>query len=251
MPGMIELRLDTDHPENVKNVLIEQKIDGSRHEWTGSQLLSERNIDRADRFPHIVRELKQMPWKVRGEIAIPYGHVLDVSKAQNWPRARFYIFDMFEWEGQDARNANAADNRKLIEDAFGNAPKFNSLRYPFKWKDFQTGWAFTVKHQLEGLVLKELNGTGRQFKVKMYHEVKVPIIGLEVGAVKGAFLVLLNGVTCKVSALSADNVAKYHAMLKANEEPYAEVEYLFLTESSIMFQPRLRRLGTRKDILLG
>ena len=248
MPGMIELRLE-DHPERMTNVLLECKIDGGRFEWNGKSLISERGIVRNDRFPHIIAELQQMDWHCRGEVAVPFAHVTDLNASENWGKARFYMFDMWKFEGEDTRNASTADNRHLIEKAFSQAPRFKNLRYPFRWKDFQTGWAYVLKHKLEGLVMKELNGTGKQFKVKRYTEVKVPVVGLEAGAVKGAFLVLLNGVTCKVSALSADNVAKYKAMLKANIEPWAEVEYLFLTKNNIMFQPRLRDLDTRQEIL--
>jgi ATP-dependent DNA ligase len=246
---MIELREDSGQPQKLRNVLIETKIDGSRHTWDGSHIVSDRGIIRDDRFSHIVAELKQMAWRVRGEVAVPFGHVLELNAKENWPSARFYVFDMFEWDGDDAKQADAAENRRLIEAAFAAAPRFQHLRYPFKFATFEKGWAFVLKHRLEGLVLKEVSGQGRQFKTKRYIEVKVPIVGLEQGAVKGAFLVLVNGVTCKVSAASEGNVAKYKAILKSGQEPYAEIEYLFLTKNGIMFQPRLRDLGTRKQIV--
>ncbi len=250
MPGMTEIRID-DHPENVRDVLIEAKIDGGRHEWTGSELLSERGIDRSDRFPHIVAELKQMPWNVRGEVAIPFGNVLTLNKKVNWHLARFYAFDMFEWQGQDTSDADARDNRQLIETAFKQGPRFKHLRYPFRFKDFQTAWAFVLKHGIEGVVLKELHGKRRQFKVKKYTEEKLAIVGYTPGKLKGSFIIERKGVTSGVSGTSVEYVQKYKALLAAGKAPYAEIEYLFLTDNGIPFQPRLLALDTLAELKKG
>ena len=249
MPGMIERKIE-DHPENIRNVLIEAKIDGGRHTWDGQRLLSERDIDRSDRFPHIVAELKKMPWEVRGEVAIPMGNVLQLNKRENWPKARFYAFDMFNWQGLDTRDSLPLENRQLIKDAFGQAPRFDHLRYPFAFKDFATGWAHVLKHKLEGLVLKQLDGR-KTFKTKKLSEEKIPIVGFIPGAAKGAFIIERKGVSSKISGTSAYYVDKYNAMLAAGECPYAEVEYLFLTDNGKPFQPRLRAIDTLANLKKG
>lgn len=249
MPGMIELRVDTDHPEKVRDVLIESKIDGAMHEWSGSRIISHRGIDRTDRFPHIANELSNLNIKVRGEIAIPFGHVLHLNKKANWHKARFYAFTMLEHDGQDMTDASVDDNRHVLETVFGRRrPIHTHLRIPFKWKSFQDAWAHVLKLKLEGTVLKERHGEGRVYKIKRYTETKIPVVGHTAGDAKGSFQVLLNGVVCNVSALSEGHVDKYNAMLAANVEPWAEIEYLFLTDNGKMFQPRLRHLGSKKDI---
>lgn len=251
MSDFIELRVDTDHPENIPNVLCEAKIDGFKASWDGSNLISERGIVRNDRFPHLVAELRQIPWKVRGEVAVPFGNVLKINKKENWPKARIYIFDMLEWQGQDTRSALPADNRRLIEDAFATfatfAPQMPSLRMPFKFRDFQTGWAWIIKHNLEGLVLKELSGA-KTYKVKYMREEKLPVVGFTPGSVKGCFQVERKGVVGGVSALSVAFVQQYKDMLSKGLQPYVEIEYMFLTDEGKPFQPRLRRMGTLQEL---
>lgn len=248
---MIQLRFDSGKPQTMTNVLVETKIDGGRHEWDGKSIISERGIIRNARFPHIVAELRQLPFVGRGEVAIPFGNIHMLNASENWSRARFYAFDVWGWQGQDTKDANAADNRHLLEvmaQTCGFGKSFQSLRIPFKFPDFQTGWAHVLKHKLEGLVMKELTGS-RQFKVKHLTEIKVPIVGFEPGAAKGAFRILMDsGVVGKCSALSVAYVQKYKDMLSKGLPPYAEIEYLFLTDKGIPFQPCLRQLGTLQEL---
>jgi ATP-dependent DNA ligase len=245
MSDMIALTVDEAAKQT--NVLYEAKIDGARHTWTGSELLSERNIDRSDRFPHIVAELKTMPWQVRGEVAVPFGNILTLNKKENWHLSRFYAFNMYEWQGQDTRDAGTLDNRLLIEKAYKQAPRFKNLRYPFKFPDFSTAWARVLKHNLEGVVLKDLN-SNREYKCKYYKEEKLPIVGHVPGSTKGSFIIERKGVTSKVSGTSEAFVEKYKALLTAGKAPYAEIEYLFLTDNGVPFQPRLRNVDTLKNL---
>jgi ATP-dependent DNA ligase len=229
------------------SVLFEAKLDGGRHTWNGSQLLSERNIDRADRYPHIVAELKTMPWQVRGEVAVPFGNILTLNKRENWPLARFYAYNMFEWNGQDTRDADTLDNRRLIEKAYKQHSRFTNLRYPFKFPDFKTAWAHILKYKLEGVVLKDLHSS-KEWKCKHYKEEKLPIVGYEPGSTKGAFIIERKGVTSKVSGTSVALVEKYKALLADGKAPYAEIEYLFLTDYGKPFQPKLRDINTLKNL---
>ncbi len=250
MGDMIELKLE-DSPEKVSDVLVEAKIDGARHTWDGKNIISDRGIVRNDRFPHIVDELKRIPFVGRGEVAIPFGNVLLLNKKENWSKARFYMFDVYNWQGQNVRDSDAASNRHILETmakTLGFGKNFFHLRIPFKFSDFQTGWAYVLKHSLEGLVLKELNGF-RQFKVKYMKEIKVPIIGLEPGKAKGAFQILVNGTVGRCSALSVGHIQLYKDILAKGLPPYAEIEYLFMTDNGIPFQPRLRRIGTQQDLV--
>jgi ATP-dependent DNA ligase len=241
------IKLTEDQAAKQTGVLYEAKIDGARHTWTGSELLSERNIDRSARFPHIVAELKTMPWQVRGEVAVPFGNILTLNKKENWHLSRFYAFNMYEWQGQDTRDAGTLDNRMLIEKAFKQSPRFTNLRYPFKFPDFQSAWARVVKHKLEGVVLKDLK-SNREWKCKRYTEEKLAIVGYVPGSTKGAFIIERKGVTSKVSGTSVLLVDKYKALLAAGKAPYAEIEYLFLTDNFVPFQPSLRDVDTLKNL---
>jgi len=225
------------------NVLHECKIDGAQHSWNGSQLLSNRNIDRSDRFPHIVAELKQMPWEVRGEVAVPFGNILTLNKKENWHKSRFYAFKMLSWSNQDTSNADTMDNRRLIKKAFKQHDKFTNLRYPFEFPDFQTAWNHILKYKLEGVVLKDLSSS-KEWKCKHYKEEKLPIIDYVPGSVKGAFVILRKGVRSKVSGTSVMLVNKYKKLLAEGKAPYAEIEYLFLTDNGVPFQPKLRDVDT-------
>lgn len=228
----------------------ELKIDGTSMDWTGFDLMSDRGIVRNDRFPHIVTELEQIQALVAGEIAIPGGNVHQVSASENWPKARFYIYDVLDYKGKDYTGADPSTVRRVIDEILRS--RFDHLRSPMFFNSFKQGWDFVCKTRnkgqyAEGIVLKEISN-GRQYKVKYNIEEKLPIVGHVPGALKGAFLVERDGVTCKVSAGSVGFVKMMNDLLAAGEKPYAEIEYLFLTDGGKMFQPRLRRVGTLSDL---
>jgi len=246
MSSMIDLRLDGKiRPQSITNALIEAKIDGGQHTWDGTNIISARGIIRNDRFPHIVAELRQHNFKGAGEIAVPFGNVLTLNASANWHKARFYLFDIHELNGQNCQGGTALDNRILREKAISQTAK--NLRIPFKFKDFQTGWNWVLKHNLEGLVLKDI-GSSKQYKVKYRKEEKLPIVGFIPGAAKGCFQINRKGVIGGLSALSVGFIQQYKDLLAKGEQPYAEIEYLFVTDNGIPFQPSLRRIGTLADL---
>lgn len=224
--------------------LIESKIDGTRMTWRGLDLISDRGIIRTNRFPHIVKELLALPWQVRGEVAIPMGNVLSVSKKENWSKARFYIFDLNEWKSSDCSSADPFDNRKHLEYIF-LWKNFTNLRMPFKFSSVKDGLVWAKKHDIEGLVLKSKNNG---YKWKNYKEAKVAIVGHEVGKLHGTFLIDFKGVVGRVSATSMEHYDKYNSFLAGNKSPYAEIEYLFSTPQGLPFQPRLRRVDTIEEL---
>ena len=226
--------------------LVESKIDGTRMTWDDTNLISDRGIVRTNRFPHIVKELRALNWKVRGEIAVPFGNVLTVNKKVNWPKARFYIFDLFGLKDDDCRNADPFDNRQHLEDVFKGITS-DFLRLPFKFNSVKDGSIWTKRKHGEGLVLK-LDGKG--YKWKNYKEAKVAIIGHEAGKLHGTFLIDFHGVPGRVSATSTGLYQKYLNFLAQNKAPYAEIEYLFITDSGVPFQPRMRRLDTLQELQL-
>jgi len=234
-----------------RDCICEEKVDGTRMTFDGRDIFSDRDINRNARFPHIVNALRKLKWKVRGEIALPNGNVLQINKRENWDQARFYLFDLFEHNGQNLRDIDSEDARNRIEHTLKSFDS-NVIVAPKLFKDFGDGWDY-VKTQrrkgkyVEGVVLKPTHGS--PFKIKYLVEEKFQIIGYESGASKGAFIIhRKNGVVGKVSATSVGYVAKYNDLIAKGLKVFVEVEYQFLTDEGKPFQPRLRRLGTWRDL---
>lgn len=249
MPGMTELK-----PEDVGRTtgLCEVKVDGTRMSFDNQDIHSDRGINRNDRFPHIVKALRQLNWKVRGEIALPHGNVLQINRRDNWPKARIYLFDLLELNGQDLRHLSPEENRDRIAHTLKPISS-NVIVMPRAFDDFGDGWAYVKRQQakgnyVEGVVLKPLNRN--PYKIKLLVEEKLPIIGYETGSLKGAFILDRKGIQGKVSATSIGYVAQYKDMLAKGLRPYVEIEYQFLTDDGKPFQPRLRRLDTLENLKL-
>jgi hypothetical protein len=225
--------------------LVELKVDGTRMTYKNGVLTSDRDINRNERYPHILQEVKMLNWRVRGEIALEGGNILQLNKSENWHRAKYYIFDLFEINGRPTAGMTAAAIRELIVQTI-SAAAFRHLTFPKSFSSFDEGWRHVVENDAEGLVLKERNGTC--YKVKKLKEEKLRIVGHEAGKLKGKFLIERNGVTCGVSGTSVGFIDLYHRLVREGKVPYAEIEFPFLTEDGLPFQPRLRRIGTKEDL---
>lgn len=230
--------------------LVELKVDGSSMTWDGSSFTSDRDIVRNDRFSHVCKELANIDAKVCGEIAIPGSNVQQLIKRENWHKARFYLFDVLEYKGKDVKGEDPVKIRSIIDDILRS--RWSHLRSCRRFNNFTEGWDYVEKElaagrYAEGLMLKDSNS--RLYKVKRLQEGKYPVVGFEQGALKGAFVIMMpNGETGKVSGTSVDFVKKYNDLLAANEKPYVEIEFQFLTDRGIPFQPRLRRLDTEANL---
>jgi ATP-dependent DNA ligase len=251
MPGMKALEPKEAHHQ--KNCLCEEKVDGTRMTFDGRDIFSDRDIQRNARFPHIVDALRKLDWQVRGEIALPHGNVLQINKKVNWPNARFYLFDLFEHNGQDLRDINPDEARDRMEKIV-KAMDSGVIVLPKRFRDFGAGWDY-VKSQrrrgvyAEGVILKPVDGLHQPYKIKYLVEEKLQVLDHEAGSAKGAFICRRkNGVVGKVSATSAGYVAQYKTLKAKGLKVFVEVEYQFLTDEGKPFQPRLRRLGTWRDL---
>lgn len=245
MPAFTELKPE-EAKKNSNADLVELKQDGCCMNWDGTEFKSERGIERSDRFPQIIDDLQQIDAVVQGEVAVPGGNVLQVNTKINWPKARFYLFDVTEWKGKDMIGNDVRDNRRIINQILRS--RFKHLRSCREFDTFQAGWDFVLKQKYaEGLILK--SDVGKSFKVKYLKEVKVPIVGFEPGSVKGAFLIQMpTGEVGKVSGTSVDFVAKRDKIVAAGDIPFAEIEYQFLTDNGIPFQPRLRNVDVLANL---
>lgn len=244
-------QIDVSDARGINPSIVEIKVDGTRMKWDGTELISDRDCHRNERFPHIAQEMISIDAEVRGEIAIPNGNVLQLNKKENWHRARFYIFDLYTFKGRDVRGESPENVAKMIDEIV--RPRFDHIRSCRRFSNFKAGWDF-VERQIdrggyaEGLILKDFLGRG--YKIKKLVEAKLPIVGFEKGSIKGAFLIECpNGNIGKVSGTSVGFVSQYERMLANNEKPVAEIEYQFLTDNGVPFQPRLRQIGTAQDLV--
>ena len=246
MPDFKEITIDEARLIHNGHV-VEHKVDGACMTWDGTNLVSERGVVRNDRFPHIVAELSQFDWKLQGEIAVPGGHVLQINAKANWPKGRFYAFAITEMDGEDWEDATPVDTRRKLDEFFSKGTNtFDHLRTVKRFKSFAEGWKHVEranrKGYAEGVVMKPEQG-GKGFKIKNWKEAKMPIVGHDAGSVKGSFRILSpNGEVSGCSALSVGFVKAYNDLIAAGEKPYAELEYLLLTDNGVPFQPRLRNV---------
>lgn len=204
------------------------KVDGTQLHFEDNHLISNRDCVRNDRYPHIVKLLKNFGVNdVVGEMFVKGGNVLDINKRENWSRALYMIFDVKSSQSLKEKQAYIEEIVKRI-----NSP---SILKPMVFATVREGWEYVVKNNQEGLVLKTNSSI---YKVKKLNEAKIKIIGYESGSEKGAFLLENGG---KVSATSRSFVERYNQLSKDNEV-IAEIEYPFKTEDGKFFQPRLRDL---------
>ena len=230
---------------HMKDVVIELKIDGTRITYKNGILKSDREINRNDRFGHVLEELKVLNWHVRGEMAIPGGNVLQVNAREGWPKAKFFIFDLLEFSGSYQYTRPLQERREKTLSLI-KALEFEHILIPQAFKTFDEGWDYVKQTGSEGLVLSDKHGI--KYKVKHLKEEKLLITGHEAGKSKGAFKILRNGVYGSVSGTSEAFVKQYFEMRNRGIEVYAEIEYAFITADGIPFQPRLRRIGTLEDL---
>jgi len=209
--------------------------------FDGNNITSDRAIIRNERYPHIIDELMGMGIVCRGEIALEGGNILQLNKKVNWHKAKYYIFDMYEVDGQSTAGLNIVERRAIIDDVIHSRAK-KHITAPLQFASFKEGWAYVEANKAEGIVLKELHG--ECWKVKRLVEEKLPVVSHLQGKSKGSFLLNRNGIPCKVSGTSAKFMDAYEILKASGEQAYAEIEYCFLTDDGIPYQPRLRRLGT-------
>lgn len=243
MPGILCLPVDV--AEKISGALFELKIDGSRITYQKGKMVSDRMVNRNARYPHILKELKKLNWHVRGEVALPGGNILQLSKRENWHCARFYVFDLFAIDGKSVEGASVQKRRKMLETLVKRA-KFDCIEVPQKFDTFKQGWKHVKETGAEGLVIKEEDAI---WKVKLLKELKVPIVRHIEGKSKGAFLINCNGNISKVSGTSDSFVNHFHSLNKKGKKVFAEIEFPFLTDDGAPFQPRLRRVGTKEDLI--
>jgi len=251
MPDFKEIKFDEAKHLSNSTYLIESKIDGCCMSWdkNSGELISERGCVRNNRFPHIVKELKQFPGNVQGEVAIPFGNVLTLNRKENWHKAKFYAFNPLDIDDDPEKKRKELEKIAGSGMGINSTPIFKHITIPFRWMNFKNAWKWVQKHGVEGLVFKSLLGD-KNYKLKDWKEAKLKVVGHTDGKQKGAFQILnVNGIISGISGTSVAYVDKYKQLVAAGKEVWIELEYLFLTVDGVPFQPRLRRLDEKSEIL--
>jgi len=207
---------------------ITLKRDGTLIYFKDGKLFSPR-CERSDRFRHILNILKasNIP-ECFGEMYIEGGCVFDVSRSENWNKAKFMPIDM-------ESNLSYSERQTLLQEAVKQIGS-EFITPLVKFNNFKEGWDFVEKNDSEGLVIRN---SYEWFKVKKLKEVKIEISSHEPSKEKGTF-VLVNG--NRVSGTSREFVQKFKDIKASGKIPVAEIEYPFMTEEGSYFQPRLRRI---------
>ena len=214
---------------------ITLKRDGTLIFYKDGKLFSPR-CERSERFKHILNILKQnnMP-NCFGELYIDNGNVFDVSRSENWNRAKFMPIDL------DKDNLNY-DQRQILLNQLVKEVSSPYITPLVKFKDFSQGWEFVKESNGEGLVIRN----GREwFKVKILKEVKIEIKDHIPSTEKGTFVLIDNN---KVSGTSKEFVRQFHDIKAQGKTPIMELEYCFLTDENKYFQPRLRKIYAKGEI---
>jgi len=206
---------------------ITLKRDGMQITFKNKNLYS-KSMLRNDRFGHILRILRNSNFPdCIGEMYIENGNVFDVSRSDNWGRARFMPFDLLIDKPFEER-------QKLLDNLIDSIDS-EFLTKPIRFNDLTEAWNYVLENREEGLVLKVGN---IWYKMKLLQEDKVEIKSWEQGRDKGTFLLVNNN---RVSGTSMEFVDAYN-QLKRKGRVFAEIEYPFITEQGHYFQPRLRRI---------
>ena len=209
-------------------------------------LFSDRMVNNTSKYPHIVKQLSNIPGGgtiLVGEIYIENGNVFDVNTKANYEKAKYAVFDIIQHEGVSVKDRPIEERRELVKslirDYQGRAMDCNM--------PLEGDWDMVVKHNWEGLVLKPKGskyGVG-WLKCKRLNEVKLEIKAHDPkeNNSKGAFI-LEGGNRC--DALSPKYLEQFMAIKAAGKTPMGELEYALITKDGKLFQPRLRQIFSKE-----
>lgn len=222
---------------------ISLKRDGTLIYYIDGKLFSPR-CERTQRFKHIANALKNANFpNCMGEMYIdkPNANVFDVSRKENWDKAKFMPFDLIESDNyKEIYDMPLNERLELLFSLVVELDNEN-ITEMITFDTFKEGWDYVEKNNCEGLVIRD-NHTW--FKVKKLNEDKIEIVEHEAGKDKGTFI-LKNG--SRISGTSQQFVMKYLGIKKREQKAIAEIEYPFKTKEGKYFQPRLRQIKEQNE----
>lgn len=238
-----EMKVDEARDKDLSDFDIMLKEDGTLMFYISKNLVSGRAITRNDRFSHIKQALETNNFpECLGEMYIDEkgANVFDVSKKENWKRAKYMPIDLVD------KSLSYEERQKVISNKVKelNDKGVTCISPLIRFSNFQEGWDYVMANDEEGLILKNKILESQWYKVKVLREAKVRIVDWEPGSDKGTFI-LENG--SRISGTSLGYVKQYEEILHEGKIPIAELEYPFMTKDGHFFQPRLRRIFEEND----
>ena len=228
--------IEKEDAAKLKGFDISLKIDGTLVFFRNGRLHSPR-CDRTERYKHIHTLLvaNNFPDCV-GEMFIdkPGACVFDISRKENWSKAKFMIFDICI--------DKPYMERKDILDKMVERLQNKFIVRMKRFKTFAEGSEYVEVMNAEGLVLRSNYGW---FKWKRLQEAKVEIVKWEAMTDKGAFILANGG---RVSGTSIGFVQQFRE-LASKGKVFAEIEFPLVTNDGNFFQPRLRRIIDEEEAL--
>ena len=232
--NITELKPQQAQKRDFSNMDITLKRDGTLIYFKDNKLFSPR-CERSERFKHILNILKEKNTpSCYGEMYIDNGCVFDISKNENWKKAKFMPIDI------EDKNLSYV-KRQILLALFIKEMNSEFITPLVKFSNFDEGWNYVKETNGEGLVLRNENNW---FKVKMLKEAKVEIKEHEPSKEKGTFILVDNN---RVSGTSKDFVRKFMEIKAQGKIPIMELEYAFLTDEGKYFQPRCRRIYVKGE----
>ena len=233
-----------------KDWTFELKYDGSRQLYFNGSLLSEREIDNSRKFSHIAEALKGLNVVLDGEMHLEGGVVSDLAMKKNWSKAKYCVFDILKYNGEDLRGKKLSDRLLVLVEV---VKKIDSpdIHMPKRFRTFRSGWRYVIENDLEGIIAKHLGSTYSKkpvlegfrspfwLKIKNWKEGKEEVVSHDAGSRHGAF-VLANG--SRISALTESFVREFEDLKKKGDKVFAEFEYLEITRHGHYRMPTLKRL---------
>jgi ATP-dependent DNA ligase len=204
-------------------------------------LKSDRMNDITPNYSHIAKQLEGFSIPkgtiLVGEMHIPDGNVFDVGTKANYPNAKYCVFDIIQFKGDDTRDKLIEDRQELLASLFldGSIHRPEIGYYPDMW-------ARVMANKWEGIVLKPKGSKYAQgwLKCKLLQEIKIRILAFDPKEGKKGAFILDGGNRC--DALTPTYVQQFMDIRARGKTAIGEAEYAFLTKEGKLFQPRLRQI---------
>jgi ATP-dependent DNA ligase len=244
---------NTKNEGNSRFWYIEQKIDGSRYQLVKKDgkayLTGRRGFEHLKQFPEFLGDIAKLPDNtiLDGEVfAGDFETTLSrenetkplmiTLKARRFP-AKFFVFDVLQYNGQDVRDLNLASRKAWLEKLFYGTPYSCFVKIP-RYKSLEEGIEEVKKVNGEGLVLKW--GQSNYTDARSPNWIKVKFTKTKVAEIKGfeqkANIVLITEYgRCSVPS---QNDQKFYLEHRPKQ---VVVEFLELTDNNKWRQPKFER----------
>jgi ATP-dependent DNA ligase len=238
---MFKLDVSGYYPERKEDGMLAYAIAGDK----GITLFSDRMVNISSKYPHIIKQLENIPKGtiLVGEMHIQNGNVFDVNTKANYPKARYCIFDIIQYEGISTKDKPIEERKELLAKLIHpNTATTEHIEFPFSNGTYSDMWSLVEANKWEGIVLKPKNSFYAQgwLKCKLLQEIKIRILAYDPKEGKKGAFILDGGNRC--DALSPAYVQQFMDIQARGKTAIAECEYAFLTKEGKLFQPRLRQI---------